>query len=226
MGKSELLNDMVKHDIVEHGWKVFVAKPEESNIRTVQGVIGKIVNRIFHDPKVEFDYDAYDRGAKELGDRLLMLDLYQDLKWETLKSDIRVAVGMGVKSVYIDPITVLTNGVQAAEANTLLQKVAQDLAAMAMELQICVHIFCHLKAPDAGPPHERGGEVQSYQFAGSRAMMRSCNSMIGMEGNKSPDLTEEERNVRTLVLLEDRMTGNSGKVPLFWDSKTGAFNPL
>jgi len=50
--------------------------------------------------------------------------------------------------------------------------------------------------------------------------------MIGIEGDKSPDMPEDQRNLRTLILLEDRMTGNSGKVPLFWDRHTGAFNEL
>lgn len=226
MGKSELLNDLVAWDIKEHGWKVFVAKPEESNVRTLQGVVGKLVNRIFHDPAVPFDYDAFDLGVERLGDNLVMLDLYQNLNWELLKQDIRAAAADGCKSIYIDPITVLINGINAADANTLLQQIAQELAAMAMDLQIVVHIFCHLKAPESGLPHERGGAVQSYQFAGSRSMMRSCNSMFGIEGNKDPDLSKEERNLRTLVLLEDRMTGNSGKVRLFWDDSTGAFNEL
>ena len=226
MGKSELLNDLVAWDIKVHGWKVFVIKPEESNRRTLQGIIGKLVNGIFHDPAVPFDYDLFDKGVLELGDNLIMLNLYQELTWEGLKADIRAAVMEGCRSVYIDPITVLTNGINAADANTLLQKMAQELAQMAMDLQIVVHIFCHLKAPEVGPPHERGGEVQSFQFAGSRAMMRSCHSMIGMEGNKDPDLSKEERNIRTLVLLEDRMTGNSGKIPLYWNDKTGAFTEI
>jgi hypothetical protein len=50
--------------------------------------------------------------------------------------------------------------------------------------------------------------------------------MIGMEGNKDPDLAPEERNLRTLVVLEDRATGSSGKVRLFYDQHTGAFNQL
>lgn len=226
MGKSELLNDLVAWDIKEHGWKVFVVKPEESNIRTLQGVVGKLTNGIFHDPAVPFDFDKFDKGVEELADNLVMLNLYQELTWDVLKSDIRSAASEGCKSVYIDPITVLSNGVNAADANTLLQKMAQELAAMAMDLQIIVHIFCHLKSPDGGRSHERGGSVESHQFAGSRAMMRSCHSMIGIEGDKSPDLPEDERNLRTLVLLEDRMTGNSGKVPLWWDKRTGAFNEL
>lgn len=226
MGKSELLNDLVAWDIKEHKFKVFVVKPEESNIRTLQGVVGKLVNGIFHDPAIPFDYDLFDKGVAMLSDNLVMLNLYQELSWEGLKADIRAAVAEGVKSVYIDPITVLSNGIAAAEANTLLQKMAQELAQMAMDLQILVHLFCHLKAPDTGPSHERGGSVQSHQFAGSRAMMRSCNSMIGIEGNKDPDLPEDERNIRTLVLLEDRMSGASGKIPLWWNNKNGSFNEI
>lgn len=50
--------------------------------------------------------------------------------------------------------------------------------------------------------------------------------MIGIEGNKDPDLPAEQRNVRKLVLLEDREFGASGRVPLYWDSKTGLFNEM
>ena len=97
---------------------------------------------------------------------------------------------------------------------------------MALDLDIVIFIFCHLKAPAIGDPHERGGKVQSHQFAGSRAMMRSCNYMIGLEGNKDPDLDMQERNLRNLVILEDREFGTTGNIPLYWDFKTGLFNPL
>lgn len=226
MGKSELLNDLVAHNIIEHGWKVFVAKPEESNKRTLQGVVGKVAKRIFHDPKIPFDYGAFDSAYPQVKDKLVMLNLYQELSWENLEQDIRCAVSEGCKAVFIDPITILTNGIAAADANVLLQKFAQGLAQMALDLGIIVHIFCHLKAPDNGPPHERGGVVQSHQFAGSRAMMRACHAMIGMEGNKDPDLQPEQRNIRHLVLLEDRATGSSGKLSLYYDNRTGAFNEI
>lgn len=226
MGKSELLNALVAHNITEHGWKCFVAKTEESNIRSLQGVVGKVANRIFHDPQIQFDYDAFDKALPAVENNLILLNLYQELTWDALKVDIRTAVGMGCKAVYIDPITTLVNGVNAADANTLLQRVAQESAQLAMDLQIIVHLFCHLKAPENGLPHERGGAVQSHQFAGSRGMMRSCHAMLALEGNKDPDLTPEERNIRTLVLLEDRQTGAAGKVKLYWDGATGSFNQI
>jgi len=97
---------------------------------------------------------------------------------------------------------------------------------MALDLDITIFIFCHLTAPLVGPDHEHGGEVLSSQFAGSRAMMRSCNYMIGIEGNKSPDLPEMERNLRKIVLLEDREFGATGKWGLLWDRKTQLFNEV
>lgn len=226
MGKSEVVNALAAHLIVEHGWKVFMAKPEEANRKSYQMVVGKVEGHIFHDPKIPFNYDAYDRGSKVIGDNLAMVNLYQHLGWESLKMDIAEAATQGCKAIIIDPITNLTNGMEASAANIKLQAIAQELASMALDLDIVIFIFCHLLAPKQGEPHERGGNVMSTQFAGSRAMMRSCNYMIGIEGNKDPDLSMEERNIRTLVVLEDREFGASGKIPLYWDSKTSLFNEM
>lgn len=226
MGKSEIVNSIAAHFIREHGWKVLLAKPEEANVKSVKMVAGKMVGKIFHDPKIVFDEGAYDKAVEEIGDNLILINLYQHVGWETLKADIREAAHEGCKAIFIDPITNLTNGVNAADANTKLQEIAQELSAMALDLNVVIFIFCHLRNPDNGPPHERGGEVLSSQFAGSRAMARSCNLMLGIEGNRDPNLEPEQRNIRTLVLLEDREFGETGRFPLYWDSATGLFNEM
>lgn len=226
MGKSELVNSLAAHLVTEHGMKVFLAKPEEANRKTYQMMCGKVAGKVFHDPEKEFDFDAYDKASAVLRDNVCVLNLYQHVDWSTLRVDILQAIHAGCKAVFIDPITNTINGVAAGEANTVLQTVAQDLAAIAKDHEILAFIFCHLKAPESGAPHERGGKVFSHQFAGSRAMMRSCHMMIGLEGNKDPDLQEEERNMRQLILLEDREFGSTGIVPLYWDSKTGIFSEV
>lgn len=226
MGKSEVVNALAAHCVREMGWKVLLAKPEEANVKTVKMVAGKLAGRIFHDPNIPFDHEAYEKATEEIGDKVLLLNLYQHMGWETLKADIREAATEGCKAIFIDPITNLTNGINAADANTKLQEIAQELSAMALDLNVVIFIFCHLRNPDNGLPHERGGEVLSSQFAGSRAMARSCNLMLGIEGNRDPALSKEERNIRTLVLLEDREFGESGKFPLYWDDKTGLFNEI
>lgn len=226
MGKSEVVNALAAHCITEHKWRVFMAKPEEANRKTYQLLVGKVAGRIFHDPNIPFDYASYDSTEPAIGDNVVLVNLYQHLGWETLKADIYEAANLGCKAVFIDPITNLTNTVGSAEANELLTKIAAELSQMAMDLQIVVFIFCHLKAPEYGDPHELGGKVMSVQFAGSRAMMRSCNLMIGIEGNKSSDIPEEQRHVRNLVLLEDREFGQTGRFPLYWNPANGLFNEM
>lgn len=224
MGKSEFLNALGAHFIKKHGIKVFMAKPEEANKKTYKLLAGKMVGKVFHDPEVVMDYDAYDKAGDMMAEKLCMVNLFQHLGWETLEADIYSSVGWGAKVVFIDPITNLTNGLEASVANIKLQEYAQKLAAMALDLNIVIFIFCHLKSPAQGNDHEHGGSVLSSQFAGSRAMMRSCNLMLGLEGDKSPDLSLEEKNMRSLVLLEDREFGQTGHFPLYWDVKTSLFN--
>lgn len=226
MGKSEIVNTIGAHCIIEHKWKVFMAKPEEANRKSYQMVVGKAVGRIFHDPKIPFDFDAYDKGSKLIGDNLGLMDLYQNITWAVLKDDIRSAALHGCKAIIIDPITNLTNGMEAAKANVVLQEIAQALSVMAKDLNVAIFIFCHLKAPTSGDPHEKGGEVFSTQFAGSRAMMRSCNLMIGIEGNKDEELDIAERNIRRLRILEDREFGNVGSIRIWWNNESSLFSEI
>lgn len=243
MGKSELLNEIGAHFVKNHGIKVFMAKPEEANKKTYKLMAGKIEGKVFHDPDREFDFDAYDRAGEVLKGKLAMVNLYQHLGWESLKDDIHAAAAWGAKAIFIDPITNLTNGMDAALANIKLQEIAQELAAMALDLNIVVFIFVHLKAPEGNIsketrlkmykegkyiglgncPHELGGDVSSNQFAGSRAMMRSCNYMLALKGNKDALLQDGVRNMRELELLEDREFGEVGNFPLYWNRNNTHF---
>lgn len=226
MGKSELVNTIAEHLITEHKKRVFLIKPEETMSKSYKMLVGKAAGRIFHDPYIPFDQQAWDQAEPQIGDNAIFCDAYQFIDWEQLREDIRYAVVQdGVEDVMIDPITCLTNQITVSEANEKLTAITAEISAMAKDHKFTAYLFCHLKAPDrASDPHERGGKVLSTQFAGSRAMMRSCNYMIGMRGNKDPELPLEERNMRYLEMLEDREFGASGVIPLYWDSNTGLFN--
>lgn len=100
-GKSEVVNTLAAHFIQEHGWKVFLIKPEESNKKTYKLVAGKIDGKFFHDPNKPFDEAAYERAGKILDDKLMMLNLYQHVGWDTLKVDIRAAAAEGCKAIII-----------------------------------------------------------------------------------------------------------------------------
>lgn len=226
MGKSEVVNALGAHFVCEHGWDALFAKPEENNKKTVKLLAGKVASKRFHDPNEAFDEEAYERaGSKLKGDKVFMIDLYQHVGWDSLKQDITAFAKRNDKDkvVFIDPITNLTNGMSSSDANTALQQISQELAAMAKDLNLLIFIFCHLRNPDSGLSHDRGGQVLTSQFAGSRAMERSCNYMFALEGNKDPDLSEDERNMRDFVLLADREFGEVGRCRLFWNKETTQF---
>ena len=122
--------------------------------------------------------------------------------------------------------TSFTNTLSASDANEKLAVIASEAASLAKDHDLFIVIFCHLKAATQGASHERGGKVLSSQFAGSRSMMRSCHYMLGIQCNKDPLLEEEERNMRELVMLEDREFGSTGIVRLFWDRHTGQFTEV
>lgn len=220
---SEFVSAIAAHMIIEHNLPVLLAKPEEPPVKSFQRLVGKAAHRLYHDPKIEFDEEAYDKYAPIIGDKAIIIGVYQNLKWEHLKEDIRYAVNDGVKDIFIDPITCLTTHLNSADTNEFLVAMTSELSAMALDMDFTAYLFCHLKAPLTGVPHEFGGAVESRQFAGSRAMMRACNYMIGLEGNKHPDLTMEEKNIRDLVILEDREFGNTERIKLYWDYRTGTF---
>jgi twinkle protein len=235
MGKSEMVNSLAVHLVREHGLKVMMAKPEEANVKTSKLLLGKWAGRIFHDPEVEFDEVAYDKATNEFPmGSVLGVNLYQHLKWEGLRTDIIAAQQEGCRAVFIDPISNLVRGMPSSEANTKLEEIATDLAALAKDLDMICFIFCHVKAAEQAPPHEFGGRVMSHQFHGSRAMMRACHMMLGIEGNKDPIAREGEneeavgyrKNTRLLTILEDREYGATGSVKLYWDPNTSLFNEV
>lgn len=227
MGKSEVLNAVAAHLMLVHGKKVFMAKPEEANVKTHKLLCSKVAGKIFHDPKIPFDLQAYEEASSKIQDSYCMLDLYQNISWNTLKGDLYAAVDAGIWGAFIDPITNFTNGLSATEANEFLQGFAQDAAVLAKDLDIPIFLFCHLNKPSKGnTPFDRGGKVTTDYFAGSSAMARSCNYAIAIEGNKDDELPPEERNRRDLVILADREYGEVGRVKLYWDYKTGLFNEV
>lgn len=240
MGKSELVDQLGSHFITNDGYPIMMAKPEQENKFSVKKMAGKMVGANFTDPKVEFDYRAYDEATKMIQENMWLLDLYQHIGWESLKEDITEAATLGAKAIFIDPITNLTSGISTTDGNVLLNKIAQEISVMAMDMQFTAFIFCHLKSPEGsisadkretyytqgryydlgGCPHERGGTISSNQFYGSRAMMQKCDLMLGLAGNKDPNLDDEIKRMRWIEILEDRQFGNSGSIPIIWNEHT------
>lgn len=184
MGKSVVVDQIAAHCIMTQETPVLTIKPEEHVGGTLKRIAGKIVGRVFHDPKIPFDRDAFNKAKEIIGDKLIVYDGYQGATWSDVKDEIRVCAALGVKDVFVDPLTVFTAGMSLTQQNEQLVAIASELAQMAHELDITAYVFCHLNRPDSGPAHERGGAVQSVQFAGSRAMMRQWRMLNQLNSGK------------------------------------------
>jgi len=244
MGKSVLIDTLTGHFVKEDKVRVTLIQPEAgSPEEQYKRIAGQVVGKVFHDPDVGFDYDAYDKAEEILSGKLDLIEAYQYLNWEALKEDIIMSARMGSKVVVLDPLTNLTAGMDSGEANSFLSGLARDMSALAKEEDIAFIITSHLKAPDGSIsqdmrakayshekytglgncPHERGGSIYSNQFTGSRAMMQACDLMLGLEGNKDPELPSHITSMRWLTVLEDRMFGNTGAIPLYFNSNTESY---
>jgi twinkle protein len=215
IGKSEFINQLVAFDVLS-GRKIAVLKYEEVPAQTVKRVAGKIDGCFYHKPDVTFNAAQLEKTALSMHEYLYMYPAFGPATWDSTKEFIRFAAMSGCKTIVIDPVTKLTNALDSSETERELRKLSDEIACMAQDMGFFYIITCHLKAPMSGPPHERGGNVQSNQFRGSRAMMENCFYMLGIQRNKDPDLSEEERNTSTFVLLEDRAFGNSTKFPVLY----------
>lgn len=234
--------------------KVAVFKFEEQPDETVKKIAGKFYKKDFVNPEkiifigedgTEFEGKEIDVWGEEIKNResyftqeeltkaidkvgpsLILYNNYGRCNWDELKGAIRHAVLVEhVEDVFIDPITRLTAGMSASEANEELERFADEISKMSQDLGFTYYCFCHLKAPPAGQkPHEAGGRIYSSQFRGSRAMMQACHYMIGLEGNKDPEIYEKEQNTRYLVILDDRKYGRTARITLFYDIDTGDFD--
>lgn len=252
MGKSVLVDTLTEHiinnDINKMGdpQKVALFKFEEQPDETIKKVAGKFFRKDFSNPeKIIFidkegkevdvwgdaieDNTSYftptelEHAVDSVGDKVVMYNNYGRCNWDELKGAIRHAVLVDhIEDVFIDPITRLTAGMTPSEANTELERFADEISKMSQDLGFTYYCFCHLKAPDGkSKPHEHGGKVLSSQFRGSRAMMQACHYMIGLEGNKDPEESEKVQNTRYLVILDDRKYGRTARIPLFYDVNTG-----
>lgn len=227
MGKSDLMDELIEHAIRENGLKVLAIKPEQNNVMSYKRIVGKLASKIFHDPHIPFDEQAFDEASNKISeDSLLFVDLYQSVKWDMIREDIKEAAAAGVDIIFIDPLTNFVAGLDPSTANSELGRITQELARLALDLDVIIMVTCHLNNPDSGPPHDRGGKVLTSQFTGSRSMGRSANYIFGFEGNKDPELPEEERNCRVLTILDDREFGESGRVDLFYDKNTGRYSEI
>lgn len=175
---------------------------EEPLKRTLKNLAGLVMRQRIHVPGVEYDKEEAKRIMRELRPLLKSVALKGARNWDTIKATLRfLHASEGVEDFVIDPMTALTAG--AENERQELDGIMSELAELAEELDITIHLVFHLATPE-GKSHEDGGRVQEKHFRGSRAVAFWSHFLMGLERNKQdPDCPTIIRG------LKDRPTGDA-----------------
>lgn len=228
-GKSTLVNILAEHLMVVHDEPVFAIKPEEDEEGTLRRMAGAAVGRVFYDPKVEVKAEDVDRAAELLAGKLFVLERSQTPRWEEVRQLMREAfLSRGIKFFFLDPITNFTSHLNSSDTDAFLKKMTREVAEDAKSLGYTVFLFCHLKTVKDGTAWSEGRVATADDFAGSRAMVQSCDVAIAMQAWM---LTEGENyeylnRRRVLHVLREREYNAVGKVELMWNSYKGTLEEV
>lgn len=207
IGKTDFLTQQITHDVVELDQKVGVFFLEQMPTETAKRLAGKFAGRRFHIPDAGWTEEELDEALDKLDqEKLFFYDSFGATEWEVIRETIRYLVhSEEVRIFYVDHLTALA----AAEEKEkeALEKIMAEMASLAKELKIIIHLVSHLSTPD-GKPHEEGGRVMIRHFKGSRAIGFWCHFMFGLERDQQSD-DPVQRSITTFRVLKDRYTGQA-----------------
>jgi twinkle protein len=175
---------------------------EEPARQTLKTLGGMVMGKRVHVPGTEYDKDALRAAIQSFKPLLYSVSLKGARNWETVKHTLRyLATSEGVRDFIIDPMTALTAGDENERQS--LDGIMSELAELAEDLDVTIHLVFHLATPD-GKSHEDGGRVQEKHFRGSRAVAFWSHYLIGLERDK------QDPECPTVIRgLKDRLTGDS-----------------
>lgn len=221
VGKTDFFTQQIAYDVLELGIMTACIYLEQPLGETGKRIAGKVAGRCFHVPDGSWTQEELvETYAKlEATGKLLLGGNFAAAEWDQIKARVRyMAVARGVKHFYIDHLTALAD--PSAERESL-EKIMKELALLAQELEVVIHLISHLATPD-GKPHEEGGRVMLRHFKGARAIGFWTHFAFGLERNAQSD-DPEERKITTFRCLKDRYTGRAtgNTMPLGYDHLTG-----
>jgi twinkle protein len=219
IGKTDFVLQQAAYDIEELKLKVGLVFLEQRPAETVTRLAGKIAGQRFHVPDGSWERGDRTKAVQDLDGKVVMYDSFGETEWGVVAAKIRfMAHAEDVRVFYIDNLTAMADTANERES---LEALMKDVAGLANELKIIVHLISHLSTPE-GKSHEEGGMVSIKSFKGSRSIGFWSFLMLGLERNQQSE-DPEERNTTTLRVLKDRFTGaaTGTLIKLGYDRTTG-----
>jgi twinkle protein len=219
-GKSTFIRQLQKHFIFEHKEKIAIFALEESVSESVKYLIGSIMRKPIHKPDCEYDIEKAIEIKETFNRNLYLFDCEEYHNWEDILGAVRYFHSVGVKYIFIDPLSALVAHLSASEANTFLNANMYKLEKMAKTLGLTFFHTNHLNNPQTGKDHGAGGKIYGSQFTGSRAQWKFSTSLWGLERDQLSENPYEKDIVR-FSSIKGRMSGNTSSFLMVYKPETG-----
>lgn len=219
IGKTDVLTQQIECDVNTLKQRVGVIYLEQKPMETAIRVAGKASGKRFHVPDEGWSPEQRRDALRALKGKISLYDSFGETDWAVVKAKIRyMAVSGGIKIFYVDHLTAMA---EVGNEKDSIEAIMKEVAGLANELGLIIHLVSHLATPE-GKPHEEGGRVMIRHFKGSRAIGYWSFFMFGLERDQQHK-DEQRRSVTTFRVLKDRYTGQATgqKFGLGYDAKTG-----
>jgi twinkle protein len=225
VGKTDFFTQQIEYDVSTLNIKTACIYLEQPPSETGKRIAGKKAHKLFHIPNLndepEWTQEELLQAFDELEatGNLYLGGNFSSADWDQIKARIRYLVhGLGVKHIFLDHLTALADPSNERES---LEIITKELALLAQELRIIIHVISHLATPD-GKPHEEGGRVMLRHFKGSRAIGFWAHFAFGLERNPQDEDAMAAQQT-TFRCLKDRYTGraNGKTITLGYNVATG-----
>lgn len=218
IGKSLFCREMAYHLMTKHDWKVGYIALEESNKRTVQGLMSIHINKPLHQKtdEVKLHKDAFD----VVTNNLYLYDSFGSIDPENLIERLRyLAVGMQCDALFLDHISIAISGLEEIDERRALDVMMTKLRSLVEETGVAMFVVSHLKRPSMSDKgHEQGLQTSLAQLRGSHAIAQLSDMVVGLERNQQG----ENPNETVVRVLKNRYSGETGvATSLYYSKDTG-----
>ena len=217
-GKTTFCKELIHH-LLMHEQKVGVIALEESNKRTLLGLVGTHLSKNLLVDRQQATDDEVLHGFDDLfGNRTCYLfDHFGSSDVDLICQRIQyMAKALDIQWVILDHISILVSA-QEGDERRMLDAACTKLRTLCSQLGIGIIMVSHLRRPD-GRGHEDGGNVSLSQLRGSHAIAQLSDTCIGLQVD--PD--DPDSDIRHIKILKNRYTGQTGHAgTLVYQRETG-----
>jgi len=209
VGKSTFVTE-IAYALQQSGQKVGMLMLEETNKRTVQGLIAVHMNTNFVQQGDLATREQIEKSHDDLfkDTEIELWDHFGSSSLDVVVNRIQYMVrATGCQHIVLDHISILVSGLtgEVSDERRLIDLIMHKLRTTVQELGITLFLVSHLKRPQ-GIGHEAGAKVELSQLRGSHSIAQLADACIGLQVNPE----DPSDDTREIVVLKNRFTGQVG----------------